>query len=226
MDEGASGAVGRASSHVTGDRMYYVVSSGDDLDAISALYGYRVGTGGIDESLLLQIAGLHASHPTTASVVYENRVAKRSQPTEPVSSRVNAIRNAFGLTVTDLAGVLRVERPTVYSWLKDSAVPNPSRSQRIDALLRLAVAWVKSAGPDRKPDLQARTPFGPTLIEALRDDTLREFVLREHLALNGRVQGGDRLPVDFAAIARQAGIAERSSFDYDVETGRPLSRER
>jgi AcrR family transcriptional regulator len=51
------------------------------------------------------------------------------------------IRRYLSLTVSDLAKVLRVGRPTVYSWLRDEASLRAEHAQRLEAVYKIAREW-------------------------------------------------------------------------------------
>lgn len=56
---------------------------------------------------------------------------------------VNAIRDAFGLNVTQLAQAMQVERVTVYAWLRIDSMDklHQSNSDRLYSLHRIAKLW-------------------------------------------------------------------------------------
>ena len=57
------------------------------------------------------------------------------------SDAVATIRAALSLQVKELANVLGVSRPTIYSWMRDDEKPQPQNRNRIAYLLRFAKAW-------------------------------------------------------------------------------------
>ncbi|TFB71900.1 hypothetical protein E3O06_11615 [Cryobacterium glaciale] len=143
-------------------------------------------------------------------------------PAQPsTSASVNLIRRTFRLSVTDLAAVLAVERPTVYSWLKDASTPSAANEKRLQAISTLANSWSRSAAPDLAPSLKGQTSFGGTLLDALKRLDLPQEKIKEHLSMEALV--AKRNPArDFAALARKAGIAPRPDADFDIATRRPL----
>jgi transcriptional regulator with XRE-family HTH domain len=144
---------------------------------------------------------------------------------KPTSEIVNTIRSAFGLSITDLAGALGVERPTVYSWLKDQSTPTRARAGRLGTVLRLADVWVANTEGRFHPSLRAQTARGRTLLEALREDALPEAEIIANLesqARNGRAMATkDRL----TAPLRDRSIPQRPDADFDAATNRPLGPE-
>lgn len=55
--------------------------------------------------------------------------------------KLAGIRRYLSMTVTDLAKVLRVGRPTVYSWLRDDADLRAEHAQRLETIYRIARKW-------------------------------------------------------------------------------------
>jgi AcrR family transcriptional regulator len=55
--------------------------------------------------------------------------------------KLAGIRRYLSMSVTDLAKVLRVGRPTVYSWLRGDADIRAEHAQRLEATYRIARNW-------------------------------------------------------------------------------------
>ena len=65
----------------------------------------------------------------------------------PVIEQMQELQAALSLNKAQLAGILRVTRPTLYDWLRGRE-PNAANAGRVDTLLRiLARASVSSASP-------------------------------------------------------------------------------
>src|SRR6266851_2653713 len=79
--------------------------------------GLLVGTGGTMTMEMLDVKS-----PTGSAIVFRfPSTYKRRQVQAPFllpQEQLAGIRRYLSLSVSDLAKVLRVERPTVYSWLK------------------------------------------------------------------------------------------------------------
>lgn len=89
------------------------------------------------------------------------------------------IRTRLGLNITQLAEVLRVERPTVYSWLKSTGEIRSGNRQRIRDIWKVALDWGNVCEEPLKADLDREVGGGQTIRELLRDEHLRFFVLRQ-----------------------------------------------
>lgn len=145
------------------------------------------------ERLVVIIQGGRAQAPWELSVdrlrtvvtspstgVSPEQAAARQLPT--VSAMLASIRTAFSLNVTQLAQVLRVERPTVYSWVRDQASPRDENLRRMSTISRLAERWVAAAGCPMDP-VHHHDPVtdAMSLLELLADEPLRTHVIGEHL---------------------------------------------
>ncbi len=139
--------------------------------------GERVGTS-INAAipLPLRALGIHADD----SVEGSGLVAP--------AAMVETLRQAFGLNITQLAQVLRIERVTVYAWLRtqESGKLNPSNRRRLWILYRIAQRWCTYAQLPGKYLLECLQNTHTTVFEMLCADDLRseEFhVAYEQLAL-------------------------------------------
>src|SRR5665213_2596902 len=83
---------------------------------VEALSG-NLGTGA---DPLRWLAHCSRMSSTTSWSLFDNRPKAPVVERRDVSDLVDTIRSAFRLSITELASVLRVKRPTIYSWLKDN----------------------------------------------------------------------------------------------------------
>jgi transcriptional regulator with XRE-family HTH domain len=85
----------------------------------------------------------------------------------PLASQVGFIRHFLSLSVSDLAQLLEVERPTVYGWLTGKSLPRKQNLDRLARLYEVAKLW-RSQHPT--PLRQAKWPVlgGQSLYDLLR----------------------------------------------------------
>lgn len=191
----------------------------------SQLYGGCVnGTGGFLTDHLMRLVSSRSTG-SRVRVVVEGVESTVAEPSAPISSMVNRIRLAFGLSVTDLASVLGVERPTIYSWLKDGSTPAPVRLARVEQVLALADTWSGLGTGRNTPNLTSEVAPGVDLVSALSEPHLWgaeiHFNLREQASSRrAREARSERL----LAVAEELGLA-RPEADFDIATGRPLAPE-
>lgn len=183
------------------------------------------GTGGVLTSHLIQLVSASRTG-SRVRVFVEDVASTATEPSEPVSSMVNRIRLAFGLSVTDLASVLGVERPTIYSWLRDGSTPAPARLARVRRVLGLADIWAALRTGRRAPTMKSEVAPGTDLFSALRAPHLWVTEIERNLrdqasAIRTNEARRERL----LATAEDLGIPARPASDFDIATGRPLGPE-
>ena len=164
-----------------------------------------VGTGGTKTVEMLDI-----KPPTGSAIVFRfPSTCRRRQAQAPFllpQEQLAGIRRYLSLSVSDLAKVLRVERPTVYSWLKGEAIPRSGNVNRIGAIYSIAREWrLMSSEPIRG---MLNTPYGDdtTLLGLLSEETVDEVATRRLL---GKLREAlDRVPPrkSVAEIAKERGI--------------------
>lgn len=109
------------------------------------------------------------------------------------------IQARFGLSISDTARVLGVGRPTVYSWIRDTALPNDDNQRRIFELYQLA----QSLSELDIPAYALRAIRGP-LVETLSDQTIDRqavvAVLEEGLTIRNSAKPSVRQRSDEAGV--------------------------
>jgi transcriptional regulator with XRE-family HTH domain len=137
------------------------------------------------------------------------------------SQLVDTIRKAFRLTVTDLAAVLRVQRPTVYAWLKDDAELKAENEWRLHQVAELADEWLILVPRGGGPDALEGPGLSRDMITLLSLPDLDTEGSRAALADEARtvqsVSRRSRFRDDLSTRAPR-----RSESEFDLETRRPL----
>lgn len=116
-----------------------------------------------------------SSSPSLASAgIKAPTSVSRASASELVSAsdRLDTIQNAFSLSVTQLADVLHVTRPTIYAWRQsDVTVPRDTgHAKRLHQLYMLVQKW-QTLSPGEMGDI-ARAPLGKgdSFLELLKAD--------------------------------------------------------
>ena len=139
----------------------------------------------------------------------------------PVSELVGTIRSAFHLSVTDLALVLRVKRPTIYSWLKENPELRPENEKRLHFMASLADEWLKLVpGTPGPASLRGATPsrgFVALLSSEVLDADSLWMALADEAPAARSVTRRSRFREDL-----KSRTPRRSESNFDVATGRPL----
>lgn len=194
------------------------------LDAMTYVPDLVWGTGSLVTDALLRLAARRSTGtPTRILVIGE--APSYLDDVQPTSEVVNTIRVAFGLSVTDMAGVLGVERPTVYSWLNDRSTPSPARLERMALVLRLADTWTSESGGGVSPVLTSAVGAEVDLLTALKNPKLWENEIIQNLRAQAAASKAHGRRNKLVAISRGHRADPRSASDFDIATARPLSPE-
>ena len=187
---------------------YVPVPSGDDLGVrAQAIYdlilGFQPGTGGrwTPDSLI--------KSETPQAAMYLVTVENRITPEPPASfgEALGSIKSTLGLHVSDLATVLGVSRPTVYSWMQGSEPHSDSRA-RLAHLFQIA-SHIKEIGASRPEALVRRPLFdGVSLLDKIKagEEDLSAYIprlmafaekeKRERLTPKSRSSVAHNLPIE------------------------------
>jgi len=135
---------------------------------------------------------------------------------------VGWVRSAFGLNVTELARVLGVERPTVYAWLRDEAVPQQANWHRLMAIATLADRWSLLSSAPVGVRLRSPNSDGRTLVDVLAEDPIPSGLVLDILDS----VAASPIPVN---RPRRRGLtlieSPNSDNEMDRLTGRPMAPE-
>lgn len=99
--------------------------------------GLVVGTGGVTPFFSSSITG---SVPILVISAQPPKTLKRFEVLTP-AEQIIAIRSLLGLNVQELATILRVRRPTIYSWQSGAATPHYENGSRLRYVYELAQRW-------------------------------------------------------------------------------------
>ncbi len=99
---------------------------------------------------------------------------------QSLAERVSAIKAAFGLTISQLAQVLQVQRQTIYDWIDEDKPPQVQgkKGERLAAIQRLAVQWNALCQWPAGKGVATYTVDGDTLLDVLLADVLDEARLQ------------------------------------------------
>lgn len=92
------------------------------------------------------------------------------------------IRSALSLQIKELAEILGVQRPTIYSWLDGKQKPQAANQKRLVMLLQIARFWTnQSSRPVGKAVRQEINGDGETLLDQLKKTRVDEQAVRLHM---------------------------------------------
>jgi hypothetical protein len=148
-----------------------------------------------------------------------------SAPAREPAEALSALQSTFGLSITALASVLRVERPTIYSWLQATRIPTSANRERLEKLADLADHWLSLSGGAPLDGLRDEAISGKSLLELLCEEHLRTFAAESAMRelWKRAADRSERRPT-LREIARSRGISKDST-EFDALTGRRLGHE-
>lgn len=139
-----------------------------------------IGTGG---SLSANTAQAYPAQDSTASVTEitraplpETALAESVPAAQSLAERVSSIKAAFGLTISQLAQVLHVQRQTIYDWMDEDHPPQVQghKRERLAAIQRWAFQWNALCPWPAGRWVASYAVEGNTLLDLLAADVLDE----------------------------------------------------
>lgn len=125
-----------------------------------------------------------------------------------------AIRSFFGLSTSDLAAALQVQRPTIYAWMSGKGQPRAAKINRIKSLYRIGKEFRSRIGGGATTIALFRFEDGESVLDKIVDYGESESDLRKVLALVVPDMASSRVSV--ADLRKRYGFAPRSSEARDA----------
>ena len=131
---------------------------------------------------------------------------------------LSTLQHYLSLNLSDLAAVLRVSRPTIYSWLRDESAPQAQNLLRMRQVFRVARIW---PGISRKPlGSRLRTPVveGQSVLDLLSEERLDTELVRTALVSCALLVEQDIArprPRSTAEIAKRFGLRPQSKHSQE-----------
>jgi hypothetical protein len=156
---------------------------------------FLVGTGGFATPQALNYV---PGAPSVARIAHELGGARAQQALD-TQEKLAGIRHYLSANVTHMAKILRVGRPTVYSWLRDDPGLRANHARRIDEIYEAAVTWRSVSSQPIGEFMSRPLGSGGTLLELLSAKTLDKSAIQG--AFIQAAEAASRKP-------RRAGVAE------------------
>lgn len=172
-----------------------------------------VGTGGQLEWPISFASMLESSVPTGALRVFQSsKNIEGKHDVRTLSDDVATIKAAFGLSVSQLAEVLKVKRPTIYSWIDSGQAPDSLRKanrERLSELCGFAKAWNEEVHVPPGKYLTANLGGTSNLFQLLRAMPLDHQAIHQAIgAIREVMSKGDRAQA-FSQRLRGLGFVDR-----------------
>jgi len=175
------------------------------------------GTGGLVSSVSTS-AVAEIESPRTGSVCRIDCASKfrresEEERIEGSTQTLSVLQHYLSLNLSELAMVLQVSRPTIYSWLRDQSSPQAQNVARLRQLFKLAKMW---PGISRKPvGSHLKTPVmdGRSVLDLLSEDRIDPELVRTALASCAVLverEAARHRPRTAAEVAKQYGLRSQS----------------
>lgn len=132
------------------------------------------------------------------------------------SSKLARVRSNLSLQVAELARILRVERPTVYSWMRDDSVALRAENRdRLDRLEVLAQRWESRSNLPVGALIRAPNDAGESVVSLLEQERLADAqVLLDGLSARADLRPPRRVPSVRDALTRH-GLESQLGSSHD-----------
>jgi transcriptional regulator with XRE-family HTH domain len=184
---------------------------------IAPLYVCMIaGTGGVYTPANIQKAWF--DHHNSIILIRGNHT-KRHQVLS-ISQHLAQIRETFGLSMTELAQVLRISRPTAYAWLNGTDPKDEEGKALISRLSNYAES-LRSAGIT-KVEILARQPIsaGKSLIDLLKSGNDVSAAIASIKFTADSVSAPSRIKRDFGPVTKVRRVrADEISAPIFIQSG-------
>src|ERR1019366_6302550 len=131
---------------------------------------------------------------------------------------LSTIQHHLSLNLSDLAAVLRVSRPTIYTWLREESSPQAHNVSRMQLLFGVAKMWSGVSPRPLGSHLKTAVVEGQSVFDLLSQERIDREQVRRALATCSRVMEQDATrprPRSAAEIARQYGLRSQSKHSQE-----------
>lgn len=104
----------------------------------------------------------------------ENRSTSHPAAIAPIThgETIACIRSALSLQIKELAEVLRVQRPAIYSWINGDVEPSAANRKRMQQVFRLASEWRRRCDLPADRLVRASGTDGQSVLDLLKADEI------------------------------------------------------
>ncbi len=94
---------------------------------------------------------------------------------------IAAIRSSLSLQIKELAEILRVQRPTIYSWINNEVEPSPTNRERLQHLYRIALKWKQLCNLPADSLIRSTGADGHSVLQLLKADQVDQAGIMKRL---------------------------------------------
>jgi hypothetical protein len=169
----------------------------------AVLSAAAAGTGGVAKPQAIATQSFTSPAACVLSVRVSESEEERLLDTQ---SKIAGIRHYLSLNTTDLARVLKVGRPTVYSWTMGSVVLRSEHRERLDAVYEIARNWRAVSSVPMGQLVREPLSNGTALIDLLSADRLNLAALHGAMRQIAEQQSLVDRRLTVAQAAARAGV--------------------
>lgn len=124
-----------------------------------------------------------------------------------VASVVAEVRSSLSLQIKELAEILGVQRPTVYSWLEGDQKPQDQNRRRLLELLKVARIWTQiSDQPVGKTIRTQLNESGLSLLDQLKREAISLYEVEEHMRAIADLSAATQKKKSVLDLAKENGF--------------------
>lgn len=137
----------------------------------------------------------------------------------PTSAEILArIQSAFRLSITELAAILKVERPTIYAWMSETGRPHVKNFRRLQVLNELAGYWNRVSSEPLGIGSKSSFDDGKSVLDLLCNEDIPVTEVSLRLRQLARVQGERSIKSVRSRLNRNKTSRSRREGDPDLLT--------
>ena len=180
--------------------------------------GFVLGTGAVTPAFS---ASITSSVPVFVISAQPLKAPKRFEVLTP-AEQIIAIKSLLGVNVQELAMILRVQRPTIYSWQSGAATPHYENDRRLRYIHELAQRWGRMCTEPigdwvRKPLDEG----GRTLASLLSAEVEDNLAINDAFAgLKAKLEEDAKNFITVRERVRRSGYKDRSRSEQDSSLDR------
>jgi len=150
-------------------------------------------------------------------LVIELNEEEETPPALSAGDLIAAIQASLSLQIKELADVLNVKRPTIYSWINEEAEPHASNRERLQQVYQIAQAWNAQCDLPAERLIRAGDTDGVSVVDLLKAADINEDVIIARF--DGLAQERMRLKAEAdAKRPPMAKIAEHHGFELSSDS--------
>ncbi len=162
-----------------------------------------VGTGG---SANVRMINSDASGPIAIPIIRMADGNIDSDRLLDAHEKLAGIRRYLSMSVTDMAKVLHVRRPTIYSWLRNEPSLRAEHARRLEAIYKNARGWRAISSKPVGEFLNRPLTSGPTLLTLLCAKKLDEAAITSRFLQIHEAQSLSPRRVSVLEAAKKRGL--------------------